>query len=128
MTRSTSFSDPFLPFRKAAHLVMAGALASFSIAMPAAADPAATYAEHCADCHGADRLGGTGPALIPETLRKIRGPNLADVILKGRVATQMPGFSEYMDQADADAMVELLRTPLKELPPGAKSRSTPAAT
>ena len=117
MTRSTSFSDPSLPFRKAARLVMAGALASFSIAMPAAADPAATYSEHCADCHGADRLGGTGPALSPETLRKIRGPNLADVILNGRVATQMPGFSDYMDQADADAMVELLRTPLEELPP-----------
>ena len=32
----------------------------------------ALYREHCAACHGADRLGGTGPALIrriPETAR-----------------------------------------------------------
>ena len=23
------------------------------------------FAEHCATCHGADRLGGVGPALLP---------------------------------------------------------------
>ena len=24
------------------------------------------YQTHCASCHGADRLGGMGPALLPE--------------------------------------------------------------
>ena len=24
------------------------------------------YEKHCASCHGADRLGGMGPALLPE--------------------------------------------------------------
>ena len=44
----------------------------------------ALYVEHCAACHGADRLGGTGPALIPETLKRMRGPKIADVIANGR--------------------------------------------
>ncbi|MDH3407446.1 MAG: cytochrome C oxidase Cbb3, partial [Gammaproteobacteria bacterium] len=30
------------------------------------------YAQHCASCHGADRLGGIGPALLPENLGRIK--------------------------------------------------------
>lgn len=37
----------------------------------AASDAPETYAAECAACHGAERLGGTGPALIPQTLRRI---------------------------------------------------------
>lgn len=29
-------------------------------------DAARLFADHCAACHGADRLGGQGPALLPE--------------------------------------------------------------
>ena len=75
-------------------------LISFSSAVLAVgvafADPARDYAENCAACHGADRLGGTGPALIPQTLKRIRGPKIESVITDGRVATQMPGFSDAM--------------------------------
>ena len=55
------------------------------------ANPAEIYNDNCASCHGAARLGGTGPALIPETLGRMRGPNLEKVIANGRAATQMPG-------------------------------------
>ena len=34
--------------------------------------PPALYAEHCAACHGADRLGGMGPALLPENLERLK--------------------------------------------------------
>ena len=40
----------------------------FASAALAAPNAARIYADKCAQCHGADRLGGTGPALIPETL------------------------------------------------------------
>ena len=52
-------------------------IASFSLVallpLLAHADPGADYASHCAACHGADRLGGTGPALIPETRGRLKG-------------------------------------------------------
>ena len=38
------------------------ALASLALTAPALADPAQHYQQHCAVCHGVDRLGGTGPA------------------------------------------------------------------
>ena len=82
----------------------------------AMADPAQIYHEACADCHGAARLGGQGPALIPESLGRMRGPNLMEVIAKGRTATQMPGFGDVLSDEDLAALAEWLHTPLAEAP------------
>ena len=48
-------------------LIVAAALAALLGAAGAAraADAGALYAEHVAGCHGADRFGGMGPALLP---------------------------------------------------------------
>ena len=86
------------------------------LAVPLAADPRATYADHCAECHGAARLGGIGPALIPETLGRMRGPDLSAVIAEGRAATQMPAFAETLDAAEIAALAAYLETPLAEVP------------
>ncbi|MCR9088914.1 MAG: nitrite reductase [Rhodobacteraceae bacterium] len=86
-------------------------------AAPLLADPAADYAAHCAACHGDTRLGGTGPALIPETLKRMRGPKLAEVIANGRAATQMPGFDADLGAERTAALVEFLKTPLADVPP-----------
>ena len=61
-------------------------------------DAAALYADHCSACHAATRLGGTGPALIPESLGRLKGEKLEAVIAKGRPATQMPGFGETLSK------------------------------
>jgi len=82
----------------------------------AEADPARDYSEFCASCHGMDRLGGIGPALIPQTLRRMRGPKVAHVITEGRVATQMPGFAGNLDEAQIAALTEFLKTPLDVVP------------
>lgn len=74
------------------------------------------YSEHCAACHGSGRLGGTGPALIPEALTRLRGAALTEVIAKGRVATQMPAFSEQLSVAEIDALAQFLTTPLDSVP------------
>lgn len=74
------------------------------------------YTEHCAACHGADRLGGTGPALIPETLSRMRGPALTKVIADGRAATQMPAFADRLLQEEIAALAEFLKTPLESVP------------
>ena len=52
--------------------------------------PGKIYAEHCAACHGAGRLGGMGPALLPENLSRLRAGEAQKVIAGGRVATRMP--------------------------------------
>ncbi|MEX3007859.1 cytochrome D1 domain-containing protein [Hoeflea sp. TYP-13] len=83
---------------------------------PALAGPEAIYEEYCAVCHGADRLGRTGPALIPETLKRMRGPRLADVISNGRAATQMPAFAETLDADEITALAEFVKVPLAEIP------------
>jgi cytochrome c553 len=75
-----------------------------------------TYERLCAGCHGSGRLGGTGPALIPETLSRIRGPALAEIIGKGRTATQMPGFEDRLSGDEITALAAFLNTPLDKVP------------
>ncbi|MBZ0129399.1 MAG: nitrite reductase [Rhodobacteraceae bacterium] len=96
-------------------------IASFSLSLTllagaALADATADYAEHCADCHGPARLGAIGPALIPQTLGRMRGPNLDKVIADGRPATQMPAFADILSPEQIAALGEYLQTPLAEDP------------
>ena len=81
-----------------------------------AADGPALYAQHCAQCHGPDRLGLMGPALLPENLKRVRKKSAAKAIVDGRPATQMPPFGALLDSAAVDALVELIYTPLPEMP------------
>ncbi len=92
-------------------------LAALAAAPLRAAPAEALFAEHCAECHGANRLGGLGPALIPETLGRMRGPVLAEVIGAGRPATQMPAFADRLGADEIAALAEYLATPLAEVPP-----------
>ena len=74
------------------------------------------YSRHCAACHGADRLGAIGPALLPENLRRLRKKAASGVIANGRVATQMPAFGDTLTELEIDQLVELVYTPLPEPP------------
>jgi cytochrome c2/WD40 repeat protein len=82
-------------------------------------DPAngrALYEQHCAACHMTSRLGGTGPALIPQTLRRMYGPRLDTVIRDGRAATQMPGFAAVLTGAEIADIAAYLAQPLAHTP------------
>ena len=81
-----------------------------------APNAAALYQQHCASCHGADRLGGTGPALLPENLARLRPAQAQKTIAEGRIATQMPGFADTLDAADIQALTELIYAPLAQTP------------
>ncbi|UWQ10771.1 nitrite reductase [Aliiroseovarius crassostreae] len=104
--------------RSRAWLVGLGALV---LSGTASADPVADYKEYCADCHLENRLGAAGPALIPETLKRMRGPKIEAVIREGRVATQMPGFGEDLSDEQIKALAEYLKSPLDEIPPWGKA-------
>ncbi len=86
-------------------------------ARPVAAEQAAAlYQEHCAACHGAQRVGGMGPALLPESLQRLRKPEAAKVITQGRVATQMQGFADKLDVAQISAITDWIYTPVTPAP------------
>ena len=76
----------------------------------------ATYTEHCAACHGSERLGGIGPALLPENLRRLKPSQAAATIRDGAPASQMPAFADRLESADIEALVELIYTPLARTP------------
>lgn len=85
---------------------------------PAAAGPdaSAVYATHCAECHGAARLGGIGPALLPENLGRLKRKQAATVIADSRPAVQMPPFAGVLSADEIDALVALIYTPLADVP------------
>ena len=77
---------------------------------------AALYTEHCATCHGTQRTGGMGPALLPESLSRLRPAEALQVVTHGRVATQMPGFANQLAQEDIAALAAYVRTPVVPSP------------
>ena len=77
------------------------------------------YQQHCAACHGEQRTGGMGPALLPESLERLRRPRRSKVDRRTAApATQMPAFR---DKLAADEIAALA-------PSGSTRRCRPAPT
>ena len=115
------FFEVFRPWRLAACLLAwgAGAHALTPAATPPSAAPAsvqALYQQHCAACHGAQRLGGMGPALLPESLARLRKPDAIKVIQDGRAATQMLPFKDTLKAEEISALTDWIYTPVKPAP------------
>ena len=87
-----------------------------STANSAPATTEALYQQHCASCHGAQRLGGVGPALLPQNLGRLRKSAASEVIGKGRPLTQMPAFSAALEEAQVAALTEYIYQPPAETP------------
>jgi len=81
-----------------------------------APDAEALYQTHCAECHAETRLGSSGPALIPQTLHRMYGPKLIDLISNGSVATQMKGYGDTLSETEIAAIASYLETPLDKVP------------
>lgn len=90
-------------------------------------NPAALYTQHCATCHGEQRTGAMGPALLPESLERLRPAEALKVITQGRAATQMPGFADQLSAADIAALAAHIRTPVSPAPCGPRRTSAPRA-
>ena len=74
------------------------------------------YLEHCSVCHGKNRLGVSGPALLPENLRSFSNKKAYATIAKGRAATQMLPFSEKLNEQQIQSLVDYIFMPLAEPP------------
>ena len=79
---------------------------------PPSINAAALYQQHCASCHGEQRTGLMGPALLPESLERTRAPEVLRVIKEGRQATQMMGFGDLLSGAEIQALADWIRTPV----------------
>ena len=89
-------------------------VANLSYAKPASID--SLYQQNCASCHGANRLGGMGPALLPENLKRLRQKKAIKVIASGRAATQMPAFANKLSEKEIQSLVKYVYTPLAKIP------------
>ncbi len=107
-------------------LVPAQSVRAESVALPASdsrlpsgespVDAARLYQTHCAACHGEQRTGSMGPALLPESLSRLRTPEALKVIREGRPATQMPAFADQLSPDDIAALERFVRTPVVPAP------------
>ncbi|KTB66773.1 cytochrome C oxidase Cbb3 [Pseudomonas fluorescens] len=73
--------------------------------------PAEDYGEYCQSCHGLNRIGASGPALLPESLGRIKPDEVRKVIEQGRPASQMVGFGSQLSAAQIDGLANFLQQP-----------------
>ena len=99
------------------------------LALPAlAAEPAPElYRKHCSECHGADRFGLMGPALLPENLSRLRKPEAAAMIRDSRPAVQMPAFKDVLKPDEIQTLADYIYTPVP-MPQWGERRSAPRAS
>jgi len=81
-----------------------------------APDTLMLYKANCAECHGENRLGGMGPALLPDNLTRLKQKAAVEVIKNGRPATQMPAFAEKLSDREILALSEYIFSPPQETP------------
>ena len=97
-------------------LLLCVAVATAQAAPASAVEAGALYQQHCAACHGAQRTGLMGPALLPESLERLRRPEALKVIAQGRVATQMAGFGDKLTADEIAALGQWIYTPVSPAP------------
>jgi cytochrome c55X len=65
--------------------------------------------QDCGSCHGITLKGGLGPALLPETLHDKPAVGLKATILRGRPGTAMPPWDRFVNEQEADWIVDNLQ-------------------
>lgn len=81
-----------------------------------AADPAALYQQHCLACHGNQRMGSMAPALLPQSLERLKPSEILSVIRQGRPATQMQGFADRLSAEDIQSLASWLQQTPGDIP------------
>jgi len=74
------------------------------------------FAENCAACHGGDRLGAIGPALIPDTIGRLKPDAIIATITSGRTQTQMPAFKDKLTPEQIQSLASYVSAPLAAVP------------
>ena len=80
------------------------------------------FKKNCAECHGEDRLGRMGPALLPQNLSRLKKAQAVEVVTHGRPSTQMPPFAGRLSEQQIRSLVDLVYTPLPYTPTWGKEQ------
>ena len=80
------------------------------------------FQKNCGQCHGEDRLGKTGPALLPQNLKRLRKKKALQAVTEGLVATQMPAFGETLNKSQITSLVDYIYTDLPFIPSWGKDK------
>ena len=96
--------------------ILIAALLSLPLLARAHAEPAKLYETHCASCHGPERLGAIGPALLPDNMGRLRGGAITKVIGEGREATQMPPFNQILTADEITSLTAFVSKPPDRMP------------
>ncbi|WP_200763982.1 cytochrome D1 domain-containing protein [Nitrosophilus alvini] len=72
------------------------------------------YDRYCAGCHHKERIGVSGPPLLPAFIRKISDKKLHDIIKNSLPQTLMPKF-DFLSSEDIDLIVKYLRQPAGDI-------------
>jgi len=92
-------------------------VSAFVVMMASVADAnEVLYAEHCANCHGSNRLGGMGPALFPENLARLKKTDAEKVVAQGKIATQMPAFQDKLSSEQIQSILHYIYSPPAQMP------------
>lgn len=63
----------------------------------------------CGSCHGLQLTGGLGPSLLPAALQDKPTEALRETILRGRTNTAMPPWAAFLNEDEANWIVEQLK-------------------
>jgi mono/diheme cytochrome c family protein/WD40 repeat protein len=114
ITLALSFA---LPLATTANVAQAAATKKTTMTATDKAAAEKLYQQHCQSCHGVERIGAMGPALLPENLARFRKNKAIKVISQGRAATQMPAFNsattKTLTKAEVASLADYIYTPSK---------------
>jgi cytochrome c55X len=65
--------------------------------------------QDCGSCHGMTLGGGLGPPLLPVALRDRPVQSLVQTVLHGRPGTPMPPWQPFLDESEAQWIVDRLQ-------------------
>lgn len=74
------------------------------------------FKTHCAECHNEHRLGGLGPALLPENLKYLPQASAINIIRDGRINTPMLAFKSKLSDEEIQSLAEFIYTPVAKIP------------
>jgi mono/diheme cytochrome c family protein len=93
------------------------ALMGLGVSAGAAPDPTPLYQQHCVACHGADRLGGMGPALLPQNLERLKKPEALSVIAQRATGHANARFQgPTLSPEEIQALADFIYTPPAVMP------------
>lgn len=103
-------------FFLAAGVLFLAILISACSSQPASNEPmvqgkevSAYFLDSCSGCHGADRRGATGPALLPQRLSQ-NDEYYFGVIKNGKPGTVMPPWGNMLSDAEITSLVGFIRS------------------